>query len=716
MVRKLLVAIALVFIPTVSRGIQLHWASGSTNVSFTSATRCTLVVEADSGEVALPAEWHLLWTAQRCGRLSVVLDTASTDSSVAHVTDFGPESLAEAATNGGTAGFQSDTPGFIRSAQYLLDLPAGSSGKFQVVASLVSDELQRRTLIRSQVVTFNGGVNVALPPALVHASSEHSTAHLTVDAQGVGLGTVTAVAIVAPDTSWRIPLEIAEATDSTLSAFAEVLDEIPRAVLQVTFGSGSGSSASLAVATCRNPTTTATTQYNSVLFADPNSHVSTKDFAFHFNHHLPASTGPALFHLMYIRHLDPSGAEPALAHAWSSDLLSWKVDTVAFLPINSPSERWDRFSVWAPSVVVHGDSTFMFYTGVDAKQDQSIGYASTLDFDTCNTAWTRHDHPTWSVEQTNWTSRRRVPPGLGRQCRDPYVFRHPNPDSMGVYFLVFVAVDSAHADPFSQAVGVARNRIPGSLTSWIDLGYYRSTDATRTGFGQLEGPILIPDKGSPTGWLLMFSNAGPPSGNVTARFVRQTAGAAPWDTTLISASSSWSTPPSTLYKYLGDEPTVFGWEGTEYLRVSKDVEYLAGFTAFGIAGGAAVQGIAISRLNWNAEGDGRTFSLGAGSVTAVDAVGSSTAGVRMSFLEFRPRAHRVSWRLTLPTRMPVRLEIYDVMGRSRRRLVDGVLPGGTSIVTWDTDDDDGAVVSSGMYYARLSFEGGVRLTTMPIIR
>jgi hypothetical protein len=67
-------ALLLLLIPTTSRAIQLHWISGETNINFTEATRCTLVVQADSVEVTLPSEWRLLWFADTLVRI-VALDS-----------------------------------------------------------------------------------------------------------------------------------------------------------------------------------------------------------------------------------------------------------------------------------------------------------------------------------------------------------------------------------------------------------------------------------------------------------------------------------------------------------------------------------------------------------------------------------------------------------------------------------------------------------------
>ncbi len=55
--------LCLAIVPAAAQAIQLHWSSGAVNLTFTEATRCTLVVQADSAEVTLPAEWQLLWVA-----------------------------------------------------------------------------------------------------------------------------------------------------------------------------------------------------------------------------------------------------------------------------------------------------------------------------------------------------------------------------------------------------------------------------------------------------------------------------------------------------------------------------------------------------------------------------------------------------------------------------------------------------------------------------
>jgi hypothetical protein len=53
-------------------------------------------------------------------------------------------------------------------------------------------------------------------------------------------------------------------------------------------------------------------------------------------------------------------------------------------------------------------------------------------------------------------------------------------------------------------------------------------------------------------------------------------------------------------------------------------------------------------------------------------------------------------------RVPVRLTVYDVRGRLVRVLADETRAPGTHVATWDGRDRNGAPVSSGVYFYRLS--------------
>lgn len=58
-------------------------------------------------------------------------------------------------------------------------------------------------------------------------------------------------------------------------------------------------------------------------------------------------------------------------------------------------------------------------------------------------------------------------------------------------------------------------------------------------------------------------------------------------------------------------------------------------------------------------------------------------------------------RFSLPRSGHVRLDIYNILGRRVRTLVDEALLAGHKLVTWDGKDENGNDVSSGIYFYRL---------------
>ena len=70
----------------------------------------------------------------------------------------------------------------------------------------------------------------------------------------------------------------------------------------------------------------------------------------------------------------------------------------------------------------------------------------------------------------------------------------------------------------------------------------------------------------------------------------------------------------------------------------------------------------------------------------------------------------------LPVAGPVRLSIYDVAGRLVRTLVEAGMAAGGHEVAWDGRDASGCGVSSGSYFARLSFGGKIETMAMGLVR
>ena len=142
-----------VFFPATASSVQLTWSSGPSDRAFTAATRCTLLV--DFGN-RLPAEWHLLWVADSAGTpVFLAGDSvevcAGTEADVFRVGL--PKTAADSASHRLTAEFCSSAEE-PEIARQIVDLAAGSYGKFKVVAldPLDPDSLD---VIESNEVTFN---------------------------------------------------------------------------------------------------------------------------------------------------------------------------------------------------------------------------------------------------------------------------------------------------------------------------------------------------------------------------------------------------------------------------------------------------------------------------------------------------------------------------------------------------------------------------------
>ncbi len=64
-------------------------------------------------------------------------------------------------------------------------------------------------------------------------------------------------------------------------------------------------------------------------------------------------------------------------------------------------------------------------------------------------------------------------------------------------------------------------------------------------------------------------------------------------------------------------------------------------------------------------------------------------------------------RFSLDRTASARLEIFDIQGRCRQRILDGVLPAGTHTVTWTGRDRNDRLLPAGLYFQRLSTNGRV---------
>jgi hypothetical protein len=235
----------MLLFPSNSAALQLRWSNGSTDLDFSSATRCTLTVQADGTETALPSEWRLLWVAD-----SLALQFLATDSLQACLLDDaqvsridGPASAADSAANQITAYFCSDPSG-ATSAMQAVDLPAGGRGRLKVIALDPSDP-DSSQIVESNEVTYNGGIEGEYAPVVLRATSEHQSLQLRVTLIGAGLNAANSMAVLAPDSSWIVPLNVISRSDDSVTGVAAVAAPLPFCEAMVGSESGAVSAAAL---------------------------------------------------------------------------------------------------------------------------------------------------------------------------------------------------------------------------------------------------------------------------------------------------------------------------------------------------------------------------------------------------------------------------------------------------------------------------------------
>jgi sucrose-6-phosphate hydrolase SacC (GH32 family) len=408
-----------------------------------------------------------------------------------------------------------------------------------------------------------------------------------------------------------------------------------------------------------------------------------------------------LFHLIYQRSGASQAAEKMFGHAWSADLRRWTVDTLAF---TVDTTAWNEAHVWSPNLLHHDGRDYLFYTGVDRNGDQSIGYVSAPILDTTNTEWDVTRTQVLRASDTRWAVV--DPPAYSGQTqfRDPCVI--DDPEHPGRVLMFYAAHDSvsAAAGLGGLAVGVARSE-PGSLDHWQDLGYYRRTLQRYNNVHQLESPSVVRSLDPPICWSLLYTNAGTPPGE-TGKGTIRLHHLAPGYSLADTSYDGWS-DNSTLMDYLHGEPAVFGWSGSEQLRIGG-MDLLGGFTAWG----PIYQGIALTKINWS----GEDFTLSLPSVVSVDEYRSPARDVELSFSGGSAGSRQVEFLITSAGEIEARLEVFDVAGRRRAELLTGRLAAGTRIVAWPLGAAGERAVENGVYYARLAFPGGVRTATVVVSR
>lgn len=173
------------------------------------------------------------------------------------------------------------------------------------------------------------------------------------------------------------------------------------------------------------------------------------------------------------------GSEEFFSHFVSLDLQDWRF-MGHVLGIHRNPEAWNQSKVWAPHVLRHGDTYYMFYTGVrlDNRHVESIGLATSRDL----YSWREHGkNPVW--ECPDW--------GAGhatlRPCRDPMVFRDEKAGRWVMYYTT--CFDN---DPQRHAVGAA---VSSDLLNWRDAGLVIRAEIKPYRYSPTESCYVIPWQG-----------------------------------------------------------------------------------------------------------------------------------------------------------------------------------------------------------------------------
>ena len=700
---SLAVAAMLSLLPNTCSSLELQWSSGGTEINFSSAVQCTLIVRADSAEGHVPASMQLRWIASGCDLRPIA--TATCDSATADVTSilYG-QGIVDQFGHVVTTQFcarEEDAPSSLR---YIFNLPGASKGKLQAVALDPADSESLRT-IQSAVVSFNGGLPDSLPPIVLHTKSAHTSTEYTLTVIGAGLSGEQSVLLSGIDDSWQLSLDIISQTGSTLVARGSIAASVPPCQVAM-IDNHSVLSGALIPGDPPPPAleplgSSCQETFHETLLPLPT--LQPKDFAFVLGGWTPAGTW--VYHLFYTRqnqwtlahpllHGGPDSTGLNLGHAVSNDLIDWPmamVDTVSF---RVRPGMFDNGHVWAPCIVKRGLTHYMFYTGVDDLGNQAIGLATSNDLVT----WTRQSNPVFAADDLGaWALPRGVSGTDPAQLRDPFVM--PDPENPGSWLMYFVTIPANHPD--GQIVGFARSN--GDFANWqSDEPLYATLHPIGSAYGDVESPTVFEYQGK---WWLFYG----------VREIRPVWAIAnpqsPTDVNPANWSQTVDTNDLIIDEFTG-EPSgaYYYWHAAEFLNVNagSSIAFLAGFND---------QSVGISYIAVQPTGAPYLFEEHC-PVTTTD-VGEESATPpepRLMVSSSTVARGQVRLRVELPGGLHARLTVYDVLGRRIKVIADGHLPAGASDFLWDGSSAFGVRAPSGMYFAALEGAGPRRIARVLFLR
>lgn len=169
-------------------------------------------------------------------------------------------------------------------------------------------------------------------------------------------------------------------------------------------------------------------------------------------------------------------------HAVSRDLIHWKTEDPV---LQCPPTGWDQYQVWAPHIIEHNGTYYMFYAGVNHTVCQAICLATSTDL----YSWTRSEkNPVmtsgpWGV----WNA------GQWSDCRDPMILKDGN-----LFYCYYTAARiNTESGQQENCIGISSS---GNLLDWKDEGYIRLGYSLAT---PPESPFVVKHNGL---YYLIYTN------------------------------------------------------------------------------------------------------------------------------------------------------------------------------------------------------------------
>lgn len=161
-------------------------------------------------------------------------------------------------------------------------------------------------------------------------------------------------------------------------------------------------------------------------------------------------------------------------HAVSTDLKNWKTENPV---LQCPKTGWDQYQVWAPHIIEHNNTYYMFYAGVNQQVAQAICLATSTDL----YHWERHEqNPVitsgkWGIWDSNeWSD-----------CRDPVLLKDGK-----TFYLYYTALHlNAETQKPENCIGISSST---DLYNWKDEGFFRLTNSLST---PPESPFVLKHNG-----------------------------------------------------------------------------------------------------------------------------------------------------------------------------------------------------------------------------